>query len=114
MFFLGVYIVLAIPFMAMLAILAWILRKRRVSRAKSILIFTAAAVLALSPFATQMASLYVGIAPMGYFILAMPFEAKGAAAFFIRVYFGFLAAHLIGMALVAIVSSYVAHKVFPR
>ena len=114
MFFLAIYLVLAIPFIAVLAILVWILRKRRVARTKSIAIFTAVATTALTPFATQMASLYVGIAPMGYFILSMPFEGKGAAAFFIGVYFEFLKTHLVGMALIAAASWYVAHKLFPR
>ena len=113
MLFLAVYLVLTIPFIAVLAILVWILRKRHVARTKSIAIFTAAAIPALTPFATQMASLYVGIAPMGYFILSMPFEGKGAAAFFIGVYFEFLKTHLIGMALIAGASLYIAHKLFP-
>jgi len=114
LFFLAIYVVFALPIIAALWTLAWLLRKRHVPRTKSIAIFTITATLALTPYATQMATLYVGIVPMGYFIFAMPFEAKGAAVFFFRVYYDFLTIHLVGMTLTGIVSFYVAHKLFPN
>jgi len=114
LFFLAVYVVLAIPFIGVLATLAWILRKGRVARAKSIATFSAVALLALTPFATQMASLYVGIAPMGYVILSIPFEGDGAAAFYLRVFLEFVSIHLVGMVLIGIASLYVAHRLFPN
>ena len=102
LFFLAIYVVLALPIIAVLWALAWLLRKRHVPRTKSIAIFTIIATLALTPYATQMATLYVGIVPMGYFILSMPFEAKGAVAVFFRVYYDFLTIHLVGMTLTGI------------
>lgn len=110
-FFIIAYLVFALPFILLLWLLKILLTKTSKNRIEKIVIFSIAAILLLSPFATQMASLFVGAAPIGYFLIEGVFNPK-AMDFSKKVFLDFFNFHIIGIIITTLISIYVSVKMF--
>jgi len=109
LFFGLMFFLLSTPFAVVLFIVARLLRRFGVSRPLSIALFCVLAVATLSPFVAQMATLFSGFAPIGYFLLSAPFESNGLTGLASE-YAAHLQLHLVGSGLVLLLSLVFARK----
>ena len=112
LFFGLMFVLLSAPFVAALLLLSRALRHFGVSRGLSITAFCILAVMTLPPFVAQMATLFSGFAPIGYFLLSAPFEPNGFSGF-ISEYAAHLRLHLSGSFLVLLLSIFISRKFVP-
>lgn len=109
LFFGGIYAVLALPFILALRYLLRRLASQGTAPLRGAAICALLGVLLLTPYLTQMATLFAGFVPIGYFILSAPFYPDDSSRL-IEILVKAWRLHVAGMLIVSAVTFTVAWR----